>query len=170
MTDRTNQEPSQIDLPSQQHVFKESNHSSTEITTTCRSLKSTVVGDEESQTINTDNVTYIDFLPPPPPPVPPPAKYKLWMLILVLVYLGVWFAEEAQVVPALTFNGWFGTNAALFIFMILHISVATYAALDTLVHIFTIQFNGQKYGIEAWLKGGRTHVSLRKAFDGKENF
>jgi hypothetical protein len=109
--------------------------------------------------------TYIDYVPPPPPPVPPPAKYKLWLHILVVVYLGRWLADEANVVDALMFSGWLSPQAALFLFMLLQVSVATYAALDLLVQAFTVQIQGQKYGLEAWLKMGRAHTWLQNKFN-----
>jgi hypothetical protein len=118
-------------------------------------------------------VTYIDFVPPPPPPVPPPAKYKLWLLILVVVYFGLWLAEEANVVEALTFSGWLSPQAALFVFMLLQVSVATYAALDLLVQTFTVRIKngGNKvYGLEAWLKMGRAHIWLQSKFSHGGNF
>jgi len=100
-------------------------------------------------------ITYVDFVPPPPPPVSPPAKYKLWILIFVIVYFGVWFAQEAQVVQALTFGGWLGPQAAYFLLLNIMVFTSTFGTLDLLVRAFTVSIRGRKYGIEAWLKQPR---------------
>jgi hypothetical protein len=50
---------------------------------------------------------------------------------------------------------------------------APYASLDLLVQALTITVNGKLYGLEAWLKMGRTHAWLQTTFNrdkGQGNF
>jgi len=107
---------------------------------------------DEGETV----LTYVDYVPLPPAPVPPPSKYKLWLLVMVLVYFGVWFSSEAHVVPALTFGGYLGPHAALFLLMNIMVFVFTYAALDLLVLALTVKLpGGRSYGLVPWLKQPR---------------
>ena len=127
--------------------------------------------DDSSSSMTSNTYEYVDFVPLPPPPIPPPAKYKLWILILTLVYLAVWFAEEAHVVQALTFNGWLSNQAAVFLLMNITVLVSTYAALDVLVFCLSFRYNNRTYGLEAWLKRGRIHlIDKKNNKDNKYNF
>lgn len=104
---------------------------------------------------------FVDYTTPKTAKVLPPAKYKLVLLISILVYFAVWFADEVQVVQALMLGGWLSPDAALFVFLSITVFVLTYGALDLVVATFTFQYNGKSdkprpIGICAWLKAPRS--------------
>merc|ERR1719222_100860 len=115
---------------------------------------------------NTDDSTvatlydFVDYTPPKTANILPPAKYKLFVLIDVLVVIGVWFADEAELVKFLNFGGWLSPEAALFLFLVIIDAVLIYGTLDLLVWVLTFRVddgNGKKkeVGIGAWLKAPR---------------
>lgn len=115
--------------------------------------------DTEDNTEIASSETYVDYTLPETAKILPPAKYKLFLLILVLVYLAVFVTELAGLNEFLLFRGWISPDGALFIFLGILVFVLVYAALDFVVAIFTFHKSddnhGTKYGLGAWLKAPR---------------
>jgi len=114
-----------------------------------------------SATTSMDSYDFVDYTPPTQAKILPPAKYKLCLLIDVLVLLAVWLADEANVIESLMFRGWLSPQAALFLFLVITVFVLTYGALDLFVAIFTFRIIGSNkqpriIGIGAWLKAPRS--------------
>ena len=86
---------------------------------------------------------------------PPPAKYKLWLIIFILVYFAEWFSSEAQFQQSLIDTGWLSPNASLFINLAIVVFTLTFSTLDLFVTMFTFEIKGHTYGVEPWLKQGR---------------
>jgi len=105
---------------------------------------------------------FIDYTPPPACPMPPPAKYKLWLVVLVLVYFAAWFSGEAGIVQAFARSGYLNFHAAQFCMLGIIVFVLTYAALDLMVHCFTLDIRGNEHGLGPWLKSPRLAEKLRK--------
>ncbi|KAL9188138.1 hypothetical protein ACHAXT_006516 [Thalassiosira profunda] len=104
---------------------------------------------------------FVDYAPPAPPALLPPARYKLSLLVYCLVYLAVWFADEAGLPQFLTFNGWFSPDLALFLQLALTVFTLTFGTLDAVGEVFTFKRKGKLYGIGAWLKAPRSTWLLR---------
>ena len=104
---------------------------------------------------------FIDYTPPPESPLPPPAKYKLWLVVLFLVFFASWFSGQAGIVEALSRSGYLNTHAALFVMLGIIVFVLTYAALDLMVHCLTFTFHGKEYGLGPWLKAPRLADKFR---------
>lgn len=101
-------------------------------------------------------MSFVDYVPPPSKPVPPPAKYKLWLLILVCVYFGVWFADKAELRPGIAERLRLSFNGSNLMLLAMIVGVLIYGALDLLLLFVKIKINGQEYGLAAWLKLPRT--------------
>mmetsp|Transcript_1612 Transcript_1612/g.3097 ORF Transcript_1612/g.3097 Transcript_1612/m.3097 type:complete len:434 (-) Transcript_1612:51-1352(-) len=115
------------------------------------SIPATVAFNDEQST-----TSFVDYISPPEPPVPPPAKYKLWAIILVLVFFAEWFANEAKVTEALGRSGWLSPTAAFFFTLAIIVFVLVYATLDLVVAVFTITIKGRTFGLGPWLKQPRS--------------
>ena len=114
--------------------------------------------DTESTSTNASSQQYEfqDYVPPRAVKILPPAKYKLWILIYVLVYFAEWFSTEAQLFEFLRFDGWLSPNATLFLMLGIIVFVLVYSTLDLLVELLTFRINGGKvYGLGPWLKQPR---------------
>jgi hypothetical protein len=107
-------------------------------------------------TDHTTSVTFVDYRQPPSIRVLPPAKYKLWMIVFVLVYCAVWCSEIAGLLEFLRFKGWLSPDGAQFLGLCIIVLVMTYGGLDLFVAIFTFAWAGKKYGLGPWLQAGRT--------------
>jgi antibiotic biosynthesis monooxygenase (ABM) superfamily enzyme len=116
----------------------------------------------EAMTEEGKEYEFIDYAPPKPPPLPPPAKYKLWLVVLVLVYFAVWCSELAGIMSAFTPSGYLNTHAALFLILSIVVFVLTFAALDMAVCCLTFHVNNNMYGLERWLKSPRLCDKLGK--------
>jgi len=100
---------------------------------------------------------FVDYTPPENAKILPPAKYKLFLVISILVFFAVWFADEAEVVQALMFGGWLSSDAALIVFLGITVFVMIYGALDLVVVVFTFRRKGRPcIGLGAWLKAPRS--------------
>jgi len=93
---------------------------------------------------------------------PPPAKYKLWLIIFILVYFAEWFSSEAQFQQSLIDTGWLSPNASLFINLAIVVFTLTFSTLDLFVILFTFEIKGHTYGVEPWLKQGRVQWIRQK--------
>ena len=51
---------------------------------------------KQDESVNASTTTFVDYIQPPSPKSRPPSKYKLWLIVLVLVYFAEWFAKEAM--------------------------------------------------------------------------
>jgi antibiotic biosynthesis monooxygenase (ABM) superfamily enzyme len=109
-----------------------------------------------TSTDHTSSVTFVDYRQPPSIRVLPPAKYKLWMIVFVLVYLAIWCSEIAGLFEFLRFHGWLSPDGAQFLGLCIIVLVMTYGALDLFVAVFTFAWGGEKYGLGPWLLAGRT--------------
>lgn len=107
------------------------------------------------------NHEFIDYIPPPEPPLPPPAKYKLWFVVLVLVYFAEWFAGAAGIVQLFSRSGYLNFHASLFCMLCIIVFVLVYAALDLMVYCLTFEIHGNVYGLGVWLKAPRVAERLR---------
>ena len=58
---------------------------------------------------------FVDYIPPPVVKILPPAKYKLWIIVFVLVYFAEWLASEAKLFEFLRMKGWLSPNGTLFL-------------------------------------------------------
>lgn len=115
-----------------------------------------IEGDTANSAADT-TVSFVDYTPPLAAQIQPPAKHKLFLMILVMVYFAVWFADEAGFFSFLTFHGWLSPEAALFLSLCCIVFVLTYATLDLVVACTTYQnpTTGKLYGLGAWFKAPR---------------
>jgi antibiotic biosynthesis monooxygenase (ABM) superfamily enzyme len=114
------------------------------------------VASDESLTSNMIATSFVDFVPPEAVKVLPPAKYKLWLILLFLVYHATWVADEAGLLDFLSFDGWLKPEASLFLMLALIVSVIVYAAMELFITVLTFESkSGKVYGIGAWLKQPR---------------
>jgi len=116
--------------------------------------------DDEDSTVTSFH-DFVDYTPPEKPKILPPAKYKLFLLIDILVILAVWFADEADLVNFLNFSGWLSRDGANFLFLGIVVFVLTFGALDFFVTVLTFSVNDRNgeqkiLGIGAWLKSSRS--------------
>ncbi|KAL3923449.1 MAG: hypothetical protein SGILL_001649 [Bacillariaceae sp.] len=102
----------------------------------------------------TSTITFVDYRRPPSAKIQPPSKYKLWLLVFVLVYLAVWVSEGANVSEALRLQGWLSPEGAQFLELAIVVLVLTYGALDCVVAAGTITFRDKRYGLGPWLQCG----------------
>lgn len=116
---------------------------------------------EEGSSSHLHDHEFIDYIPPPKCPCPPPAKYKLWLVIMVLVYFASWFSNAAGIVSAFSRSGYLNVHAALFIMLGIIVFVLVYAALDLMVHCLTFTIKDHVYGLDAWLKAPRLAPKLQ---------
>ena len=89
----------------------------------------------------------------------PPPKYKLTIIIIVLVYLALWFGENAGLVR----SAWPGISPgfSLFIFLCIANLAFVYAALEVFNTMLTIKVGGREYGIIPWLRQPRATWPLK---------
>jgi antibiotic biosynthesis monooxygenase (ABM) superfamily enzyme len=99
--------------------------------------------------------TFVDYRRPPAAKIQPPSKYKLWLLVFVLVYLAVWASEAASLSQALRFRGWLSPDGAQFLELAMVVFVLTYGALDLAVALGTMTIQGKVYGLGPWLQCGK---------------
>jgi antibiotic biosynthesis monooxygenase (ABM) superfamily enzyme len=99
-------------------------------------------------------VTFVDYRRPPAARVQPPSKYKLWLLVFVLVYFAVWAGEGANLSEALRFRGWLSPDGAQFLELAITVFVLVFGALDFVVAMLTFRYKGQEYGLGPWMKCG----------------
>ena len=114
---------------------------------------------------------YVDYTPPKSAKILPPAKYKLFLLILILVYFAVWVTELAGFYEFLRFNGWFSPEFAQFVMLGLIVFVLTFATLDLFVACLTFPKSDGKgaIGIGPWLKAPRIAMRLN-LYNEQHNF
>jgi len=123
--------------------------------------------DQSTQRTRSDTeVSFTDYQPPPEVKIPPPAKYKLWLIVFVLVYFASWVADEANFLRFLRFRGWLSPDTSLFVMLGVIVFVLVYSTLDLVIHFLSYKTkSGKSYGIEAWLKMPRTEwVYKRDSF------
>jgi antibiotic biosynthesis monooxygenase (ABM) superfamily enzyme len=100
--------------------------------------------------------SFVDHAKPPDVKILPPAKYKLWLLVFVLVYLALLVSISADLLGFLRFNGWLSEHAALFLNFCIIVFVIVYGASDLVITTLTFQTkSGKVYGIGAWMKQPR---------------
>jgi len=89
----------------------------------------------------------------------PPPKYKLTIIIIILVYLALWFGENAGLVR----SQWPGISPgfSLFIFLCIANLAFVYAALDVFNSVLTVKVGGREYGIIPWLRQPRATWPLK---------
>jgi antibiotic biosynthesis monooxygenase (ABM) superfamily enzyme len=105
---------------------------------------------------NTRSVsTFVEYVTPPPTPIPPPAKYKLWLVVLTLVFFADWFSDEAGFLPWIQSWEILDPNLSYFFMLGVIVFCLTYAALDLLVACFTWKIRGKTYGFGPWLRQPR---------------
>ena len=102
-----------------------------------------------------DSTSFVDYIAPPPASLPPPSKYKLWLIIMFLVFFAEWFASEARVTDAFERSGYLSPIAALFFTLAIIVFVLVFATLDLAVTLLTVRVNGRSYGLGPWLKQPR---------------
>lgn len=118
--------------------------------TTPASITATMPHDDDNA------VSFVDYIAPPAANLPPPAKYKLWIIILVLVFFAEWFAAEAKVTEAFARSGWLSPTAAFFFTLAIIVFVLVFATLDLVVVVCTVKINGRSIGLGPWLKQPRS--------------
>ena len=106
-------------------------------------------------TNDSGTTTFVDYIPPPTAPVLPPAKYKLWLIVLTLVYLGAWVTSLAGFLAWIESWKIFSPDLSFFIMLGVIVFTSTYAALDLLVGCFTITIRNKTYGLGPWLRQPR---------------
>ena len=102
-----------------------------------------------------DSTLFVDYIAPPPASLPPPSKYKLWLIIMFLVFFAEWFASEARVTDAFERSGYLSPIAAFFFTLAIIVFVLVFATLDLAVTLLTVEVNGRSYGLVPWLKQPR---------------
>ena len=102
-----------------------------------------------------DTTSFVDYISPPPANLPPPSKYKLWLIIMVLVFFAEWFASEAGITEAFGRSGYLSPTAAFFFTLAIIVFVLVFATLDLVVSLLTVKVNGRSYGLGPWLKQPR---------------
>lgn len=102
-----------------------------------------------------DSTSFVDYIAPPPANLPPPAKYKLWLIIMVLVFFAEWFASEAKVLEAFQRSGYLSPIAAFFFTLAIIVFVLVFATLDLVVTLLTVKVKGRSYGLGPWLRQPR---------------
>ena len=101
-------------------------------------------------------LSFVDYTPHPEAKVLPPAKYKLWLIIFVLVYFANWVSGEAEFIDFIQFDGWLSPEASLFLRLAVVVFVLVYSTLDLVIALFTVKTKkGKEYGIGPWLKQPR---------------
>ncbi|KAG7346013.1 hypothetical protein IV203_005080 [Nitzschia inconspicua] len=106
-------------------------------------------------TVDPTTITFVDYRRPPSAMVRPPSKYKLWLVVFVLVYLAVWAAEGANLSQALRLRGWLSPDGAEFLELASTVFVLVFGALDVAMAIGTIHYKGKEYGLGPWMKCGQ---------------
>lgn len=107
-----------------------------------------------SSSIDPTAVTFVDYRRPPAAKVLPLSKYKLWLLVELLVYLAVWVSEGANLTEAIRYGGWLSPDGAQFVVLAITVFVLTFAALDVVVFVGTFKIRGKEYGLGPWMKCG----------------
>ena len=102
-----------------------------------------------------DTTSFVDYISPPPANLPPPSKYKLWLIIMVLVFFAEWFANEAGITEAFGRSGYLSPTAAFFFTLAIIVFVLVFATLDLVVSLLTVKVYGRSYGLGPWLKQPR---------------
>ena len=102
-----------------------------------------------------DTTSFVDYISPPPANLPPPSKYKLWLIIMVLVFFAEWFASEAGITEAFGRSGYLSPTAAFFFTLAIIVFVLVFATLDLVVSLLTVKVDGRSYGLGPWLKRPR---------------
>jgi len=105
--------------------------------------------------LDDDSTSFVDYIAPPPANLPPPSKYKLWLIIMVLVFFAEWFSGEAGIVEAFERSGYLSPTASFFFTLAIIVFVLVYATLDLVVFLFTVKVKGRSYGLGPWLKQPR---------------
>jgi len=107
-------------------------------------------------TNSADSDTFVDYVPPPEVKILPPAKYKLWLIVFVLVYFSSWVAYEAEFLHFLHFDGWLSPNAAFFLSLAIIVFVLVYSTLDLFIACLSFKTkDNEVHGVDAWLKQPR---------------
>ena len=92
----------------------------------------------------------------------PPAKYKLWLIVYVLVYFAAWVSAEAEFREFLEFGGFLSFGASLFLQLAIIVFVLVYGGIDLFTTCLTFQTkSGKIYGVVAWLKQPRAQWMYR---------
>ena len=100
--------------------------------------------------------SFVDYVPPPAVKILPPAKYKLWLIVFVLVYFASWVSADAKFLQFLRFEGWLSFEASFFLLLGTIVFVLVYATMDLVITCLTFTTADKKvYGIGAWLKQPR---------------
>ena len=92
-----------------EQVINNNNNNNKSVPLSQAPTTTTSVDDSSSTT------TFVDYRRPPSIHVLPPSKYKLWLLVFVLVYLAVWVGELANFYEFLRFKGWFSPQMSQFL-------------------------------------------------------
>lgn len=117
---------------------------------------------DRSVSSTSDGKQFVDYIASPEVKVLPPAKYKLWLIILVLVYFASWVADEAEFRQFLEFNGGLSFHASLFLQLAIIVFVLVYGAIDLFQTCLTFTTkDGKLYGLVAWLKQPRARWMYR---------
>lgn len=115
----------------------------------------------------TEAASFVDYAPPPAAKILPPAKYKLWLIVFVLVFFASWVSTDAGFLPFLRFNGWLSPDASFFLLLGTVVFVLVYSTMDLIIACLVIRItstsskeDGNKktmheYGVGAWLKQPR---------------
>ncbi|CAB9500885.1 expressed unknown protein [Seminavis robusta] len=125
------------------------------MTTTERTNSSSLTNNNTSSQ-QQQHPSFIDYTPPPEVKILPPAKYKLWLLVFVLVYFASWVASAADLTGFLRFQGWLAPEASLFLTLAIIVFVLVYGTMDLVITGLTVTTHaGKTYGVGAWLKQPR---------------
>jgi antibiotic biosynthesis monooxygenase (ABM) superfamily enzyme len=116
--------------------------------------KSSASSSQTAAAVDPTTVTFVDYRRPPSVKVRPPSKYKLWLMVFVLVYLAVWAAEAARLRQALRLGGWLSPDGAQFLQLAITVFVLVFGALDFAVAVCVIKCKGKEYGLGPWIKCG----------------
>jgi hypothetical protein len=118
----------------------------------------TLRGETPIRPLTDESVTtsFVDFTPPPAIKILPPAKYKLWLMVYVVVYFASWLAYEVDMLDVFSFNGWVDPDGASFLQFGLIVFVMIYSTIDLVIISLTLRKkDGKVYGMEAFMKAPR---------------
>lgn len=111
--------------------------------------------ESENDRYDDPKVSFVDYVPPEET-VKAPAKYKLWLLVLVCVYLAEWAGSKAELNRILQRTFHLSENGTVLVSLILLVPVLMYGALDLITEFCRIKIGEHDYGVEQWLKQPRT--------------
>lgn len=101
------------------------------------------------------STSFVDYVPPVAVKIVPPAKYKLWLIVFVLVYVAQLVMAGASFFNLLRLNGWLSPSGSQCLLLGIVVGVMVFAGADILVAVLTIRMGKTTYGLGAWLKQPR---------------